>query len=448
MRNRKTVAKLRISSLFKLIIKAVCIMGFSFRKIINLGLFRINLSKSGVSFSTGVKGARVSTGPRGTYVHFGSKGFRYSQRIDNSSKSTNQRFSEVKNSELYNQIKSNAEQTLNSVIKILLILIISSVLLSWLLLSFFNLSAGLLLLILLINAFCLTYLVHKIDKNKRTTHLVYDIQGEAYNRYKGIRKAFVRLSKAQAVWINFHVPANVLQEDPPLISTNIDVWCLYSNSMSLYFLPDVIYIKQGRDYYFIDYKSISLSFKVETTATRTVPSDSIIVDYMYEHSRVDGGPDRRYKHNPQIPIVNYGVLKFHSENDWNFRLQVSNLQIAEDFYHIFNREVQGKILKKTANTSNQQSKTHQSKGSKQQKQNQSAHQENPTKTNVVANALKVLGVNSNADRTEIISSYRNLVKSYHPDRATQTTPEIANLAAEKFKEINEAFKILKKEGIV
>ena len=35
-------------------------MGFRFRKSINLGPLRVNLSKSGVGFSVGTKGARVT----------------------------------------------------------------------------------------------------------------------------------------------------------------------------------------------------------------------------------------------------------------------------------------------------------------------------------------------------------------------------------------------------
>lgn len=35
-------------------------MGLRFRKSINVGLFRINLSKSGVGYSFGVKGARIT----------------------------------------------------------------------------------------------------------------------------------------------------------------------------------------------------------------------------------------------------------------------------------------------------------------------------------------------------------------------------------------------------
>lgn len=41
-------------------------MGFRFRKSINLGPLRINLSKSGVGFSVGWKGFRITRSSRGT----------------------------------------------------------------------------------------------------------------------------------------------------------------------------------------------------------------------------------------------------------------------------------------------------------------------------------------------------------------------------------------------
>ena len=46
-------------------------MGFYFRKSINLGGLRFNLSKSGVGVSTGFKGFRIGSGPRGNYVQMG-----------------------------------------------------------------------------------------------------------------------------------------------------------------------------------------------------------------------------------------------------------------------------------------------------------------------------------------------------------------------------------------
>src|ERR1700730_11106950 len=52
-------------------------MPFYLRKSVSAGPFRFNLSKSGVGVSVGVKGLRVGTGPRGHYVHAGRGGVYY-----------------------------------------------------------------------------------------------------------------------------------------------------------------------------------------------------------------------------------------------------------------------------------------------------------------------------------------------------------------------------------
>lgn len=57
-------------------------MGWSYRKSFRSGPFRINFSKSGISYSVGVKGARVNFGPGGTYVSLSSHGISYRKKID------------------------------------------------------------------------------------------------------------------------------------------------------------------------------------------------------------------------------------------------------------------------------------------------------------------------------------------------------------------------------
>ncbi|HOB29851.1 MAG TPA: DUF4236 domain-containing protein [Bacillota bacterium] len=64
-------------------------MGFSFRKSKKIGKnTRINLSKSGVSLSTGVKGARVSVNKKGTRKTFSipGTGIRYTKYSSHGSK--------------------------------------------------------------------------------------------------------------------------------------------------------------------------------------------------------------------------------------------------------------------------------------------------------------------------------------------------------------------------
>jgi tetratricopeptide (TPR) repeat protein len=56
-------------------------MGFYIRKGFNFGPVRLNLSRSGLGASFGVKGARIGFGPRGSYVHVGRGGLYYRQSL-------------------------------------------------------------------------------------------------------------------------------------------------------------------------------------------------------------------------------------------------------------------------------------------------------------------------------------------------------------------------------
>lgn len=58
-------------------------MGFYLRKSFKLGPIRLNLSKSGVGISAGVKGARVGVDARGKkYLHVGRGGIYYRRTLE------------------------------------------------------------------------------------------------------------------------------------------------------------------------------------------------------------------------------------------------------------------------------------------------------------------------------------------------------------------------------
>jgi hypothetical protein len=57
-------------------------MGWYLRKSLKIGLLRLNLSKSGLGASVGVKGLRVGTGPRGKYLHAGREGLYYRESLE------------------------------------------------------------------------------------------------------------------------------------------------------------------------------------------------------------------------------------------------------------------------------------------------------------------------------------------------------------------------------
>ena len=56
-------------------------MPFFIRKSVRFGPLRLNLSKSGVGVSGGVRGLRVGAGPRGRYIHAGRGGMYYRKTI-------------------------------------------------------------------------------------------------------------------------------------------------------------------------------------------------------------------------------------------------------------------------------------------------------------------------------------------------------------------------------
>ncbi|MBU0971002.1 MAG: DUF4236 domain-containing protein, partial [Proteobacteria bacterium] len=61
-------------------------MGFYIRKSFRAGPVRLNLSKSGLGLSAGVKGFRVGSGPRGNYVHAGRGGLYYRKNLGSNTK--------------------------------------------------------------------------------------------------------------------------------------------------------------------------------------------------------------------------------------------------------------------------------------------------------------------------------------------------------------------------
>jgi hypothetical protein len=59
-------------------------MGFYLRKAFRIGPLRLNLSRSGIGLSAGVRGARVGVGPRGSYLHAGREGIYYRKTLGRS----------------------------------------------------------------------------------------------------------------------------------------------------------------------------------------------------------------------------------------------------------------------------------------------------------------------------------------------------------------------------
>ena len=56
---------------------------------------------------------------------------------------------------------------------------------------------------------------------------------------------------------------------------------------------------------------------------------------------------------------------------------------------------------------------------------------------------KILGISRSATDAEVKKAYRDLAKKYHPDKYADTP--LADVASEKMKEVNEAYRIITEE---
>jgi hypothetical protein len=208
------------------------------------------------------------------------------------------------------------------------------------------------------------------------------------------------------------------------VQSNVKVPSVALGLATLYFMPDLIlYCENGR------FGAVSYDdFQVQQSSTRFiedgfVPADATHVGTTWRYVRRDGGPDRRFNNNAQLPILQYGTLALTSSRGLNIYLQTSTVQASAAFANCW-REIY-------------------SRRSKTEGQQTTADSRRNVASGAEAQARKVLGVSDTASSDEISAAYRRLAQMYHPDKVAGLAPEFQMLADQRMKEINIAYESLK-----
>jgi hypothetical protein len=161
---------------------------------------------------------------------------------------------------------------------------------------------------------------------RNTIRLDYSMQHRQAVQYKKLLRCLDDLAPAKMFEI---VPcgggvfeqssaASFRIELPRYLECNCEVYCLAVGGERYYLTPDCVLIFTGGDFFTLQYRKVSLATNnVRGWLRRT------IYEYQWRHSRVDGGPDRRFKNNYQIPVPRkiteplhqYGVITFHMGRD-------------------------------------------------------------------------------------------------------------------------------------
>jgi hypothetical protein len=448
-------------------------MGYFFRKRVGLGPFRLNFSKSGVGASVGVTGARVTVTPRGaTYVTVGRRGFYYRETLFESGRkqpgtpsvsavgcsatggSSPGQIVTAGVSDLVDSSSERLLQQLNERASMGNPAIILYCLAGLLGLCGFvfvgdnqlTYTTGLPILAAL-GVMVFGLVVHKRNTESRTSRLFYELDGAEQQKHSIVQQALGQLSQCQRIWrvegesATFDRKRNagasslvrrttitVGNLNPPRVETNVPVPCVNMGRSQLFFLPDVILYREGGRYGAVAYGD----FRIEQGFTQfiesdAVPLDAAVVSHTWRYVNRNGGPDRRFNNNRQLPVLRLGVLVFTSAKGLNIQLNTSNGQRSLDFVNCWRTrfsDAPGSRAQGSHDEPSPQERATTSSGPK-------------------AAARKILGVAEDASEAEISAAYRRLAQMYHPDKVVGLAPEFQALADKRMKEINAAYEVLK-----
>ena len=340
-------------------------MGFYLKKSVSLGGVRINFSKSGVGLSVGIKGFRMGTGPRGSYVHMGREGLYYRASLGH--KRPTQRNHPVDKSHCipspkiddglyFREIESENTEFLTDATSKDIIEEINMKIKRWpiwpicILLSFGGLIGCIIGLILSIFIYIL------IDQHRKKVFILYDIDENTEKCIQDFYDGFSKLSSCIKIWHiseeassgslkKYHAGASLVVKRTPIkigygapnfIKTNVSVPNFPVGKQHLYFFPDKLFICEKNIVAAMSYDALLIKADNQHFIEADYrPEDGTIIEYTWLYTNKNGGPDKRFKNNRQIPIFLYSDIKFMSSTGLNEEIQASKKDVGIAFKTAF-----------------------------------------------------------------------------------------------------------------
>lgn len=188
-------------------------------------------------------------------------------------------------------------------------------------------------------------------------NLEVDFEPEIQQKYNALLSAFENLTRCHKIWdvtsAHFEDRA-VTRSSASTVVTRRDVWfrlksipefkselqALYfqnANGADLYIYPSFIVMYSNRsDFAIIGLDEVDFQYGyVRFTETEKVPADSKVIDQTWAKVNKNGTPDRRFKGNYQIPVVQYGEIRLKTKTGLHEEYKFSNYELTEVFGSAF-----------------------------------------------------------------------------------------------------------------
>jgi DNA polymerase-3 subunit epsilon len=189
------------------------------------------------------------------------------------------------------------------------------------------------------------------DAERRSVVIFYDVSDEHLKSFEALTDAFAALTGCQGKWsVTAEGSIDTLQQrkanagassvlrrtaatfdtaGPRVVTTNIAVPSLYHANTTLYFLPDRALVQQGKRYADLSYSELQLrAGPIRFIEANRPVSDATQVGTTWKYVNKDGGPDKRFKDNRQLPVMQYGELEASSGSGLHLLWEVSRPESA------------------------------------------------------------------------------------------------------------------------
>jgi hypothetical protein len=393
-------------------------VGFYIRKGFNFGPLRLNLSRSGLGASLGVKGARIGVGPRGSYIHVGRGGLYYRQSLGSPEQVRRparptavdiESLPEIESGDVEQMVDASSAALLAELNRVhrrwdlfpLLLVLMLAAIMSLTVMACNSLGvipwpvpeapparvpiadvlrdrlaaaasvripawwwAGAAVSVSLLSVPLLLWARNR-DVTRGTVVLRYDLEPEADADFTRLKEAFSSFAYSDAVWHvqakggtrnwKRHAGANTLVERQairPRLSQPHRVDCLAvptlpAGHQTLYLFPDRVLVYERTGVGAVAYHDMDVhAATVRFTEEGNVPGDAQVVGSTWRYVNRDGGPDRRFHNNHEIPLVSYGELRIQSGSGLDELFQCSRSLAAQELADVLASQSQSARVSK------------------------------------------------------------------------------------------------------
>lgn len=335
-------------------------MGFRYRKSINLGGgFRVNISKSGVGYSWGVKGYRVTKTAKGTTrrtasipgtgISFvdetGKKKQQGTHSVNprqvNQSADTNSYGTEdIVNSVATNMVSEGLADVLEVVRKTIYANKVSTIGI-WI--SLLTSCANPLFI-----AFLIGFIALKVyAKTSGLVDLEYVIDSDQQEEVQRRMDPMLKVTDSEKVWRIMQsskvidkkysagasntvkrVVCTASKKAPFPFKANTPAASFKAGKETLIFLPDKLFIIQKSKVGALNYSDMqTFAHTTRFIESEKIPKDASVVGRTWKYVNKSGGPDKRFKDNRELPICLYGEIELKSASGLNTVLMFSNADL-------------------------------------------------------------------------------------------------------------------------